>query len=441
MTRRSTGLDNSSAVVGISTANVSAHPATSARAPSCSGSHWVGSWSAAPSGAANEGFAEQTLRLVVHPQLRGDTVRLRLTNRLADQAVTFGEVHVGLHVSHGNVKAGTNRAVTFGGDIATTVPVGSNVVSDPVALTFEVGDDLAISLYMRGATGPATEHDMAVQKSFVTPRGSGNHAADEDSGAFTDTTTSWFFVEGVDVVAPRSVGAVVAFGDSITDGFVWRDLASVDSGDPDALGVNGRYPDHLARRLHDQSGPSRVSVLNAGISGNEVNDGTPIFGPSGRSRLAPDVLAQPGVTDVIVMEGTNDLADAPLVRGKDVIDGLDDIVWQLQASGLNVILGTIPPAEGAAPWVGHGSAAATAERNLVNDWIRTRPRGVGVVDFHEVLRDPGNPNRLKPEYDSGDGLHPSLDGYRAMADAVDLSQLAGTGCGPIRTASVTEVAG
>lgn len=129
------------------------------------------------------------------------------------------------------------------------------------------------------------------------------------------------------------------------------------------------------------------------------------------------------MTDVIVMEGTNDLADAPTVTAKDVKDGLDEIVQQLQAEGLNVLLGTIPPAEGANPWVGHGSPAATAERNQVNDWIRTAPRGVGVVDFHEALRDPANPDRLNPIYDSGDGLHPSLDGYRAMADAVDLGLL------------------
>lgn len=221
-------------------------------ARSCGGSHWVGAWSAAPSGATDPGFAEQTLRMVVHPHIGGQELRLRLTNRLGAEPVTFGAIYVGLRVSGAEVAAGTNHAVTFGGRVTVTVPAGSAVVSDPVSLTFAVGDDLAISMYARGATGPATEHDDAVQESFVSPSGSGNHAAEENGTAFTSTVTSWFFLEGLDVLAPRSVGAVVAFGDSITDGYVWGGVAAIDTGDPDALGKNGRYPDHLASRLQAQ---------------------------------------------------------------------------------------------------------------------------------------------------------------------------------------------
>lgn len=399
----------------------------------CDGSHWVGAWSMAPSDAAHPGFAEQTLRLVVHPHLGGDHLRLRLTNRFGSRPVTFDDVYVGLRESEADIVAGTNHAVTFGGQRSIIVPAGTNVISDPVTLSVSAGQDLAVSLYAPGFTGPATEHFLAMQDSFTTRGGSGNHAADEDGGAFSETITSWFFLEGVDVLVPRSVGAVVALGDSLTDGFVSAaDLSPVIPGE-DARGVNGRYPDHLARRLHQQPGPARLSVLNAGIGGNQVtSDGfLPQFGPSAVSRLEEDVLAQPGVTDVIVMEGTNDVAGAPLVSADDVIAGLDDIVRRSQAAGLNVVLGTIPPAEGAFPWVDNGSAMATAERNRINDWIRTRPHGVGVVDFHEALRDPANPDRLHPDYDSGDGLHLNLDGYRAMAEAVDLSLLAGSNCGPV----------
>lgn len=404
--------------------------APAATGPDCGGSHWVGAWSMSPTDGAPEGFVGQTLRIVVNPHAGGEQLRLRLTNRFGTQPVTFGDAYVGLRATGASVVPGTNQRVSFGGQHAVTVPARGDVVSDPVALTFDAYSDLAVSLHASGSTGPATRHALAVQNNYLTAAGSGSHAAAEGDSAFTGTTSSWFFLEGVDVEARRTVGSVVALGDSITDGLVTT--GSPPAEDPTVRGTNGRYPDNLARRLDQLPGPSRLSVLNAGITGNRVlSDGIPPRrGPSAISRLDADVLAQAAVTDVIVMEGTNDIGGAAVPSADAVIAGLDHIVRRLQAAGLNVLLGTIPPAGGFTGG-GHGSPEAIAERNRVNEWVRTRPHGAHVVDFHQALRDPANPDRLLPAYDSGDHLHPNLAGYRVMADTVELGHLEGTGCGPI----------
>lgn len=402
-------------------------PLSPAQGADCGGSHWVGAWSTAPGDAVTTGFVDQTLRMIVHPHLGGDRLRLRLTNRFGSQPVAFGDVFVGRRATGADIVAGTNQRVTFGGRSVVTLPARTDVVSDPVQLAFPAFSDLAVSLYARGATGPATEHALAIQTSYLTGAGSGSHSASEDGAAFSETTSSWFFLEGIDVAAPRGVGSVVTLGDSITDGFVSTGGVAVVE-DTSVRGTNGRYPDNLARRLAGLPGPTRLAVLNAGIGGNRVvSDGfIPRMGPSAVSRLGEDVLAQPGVTDVIVMEGTNDLGMTPLPSADEVIAGLDYIVHRLQAAGLNVLLGTIPPADGALP--GHGTPMANAERNRVNDWIRSGPHGVDVVDFHQALRDPANADRLRADYDSGDHLHPNLAGYRAMAETIDLDQLVGPVC-------------
>lgn len=402
-------------------------PVHAATSSGCGGTHWVGAWAAAPAHAAFPGFAEQSLRMIVHPHYGGDSVRLRLTNRFGSQPVTFGAVTVGKRAADAAVEPGSNRQVSFGGRSSVTLPPHTEMLSDPVGLRVEAFTDLAVSIYVRGAAAHATKHPLAMQTSYYTPLGSGDHTGSDDGSAFTKETGSWYFLAGVDVAAPRGVGAVVALGDSITDGKVSTG-GTVLQDDPAAIGVNGRYPDVLARRLAARPGPSRMSVLNAGISSNRVaSDGLlPDMGPSAVSRLDADVLAQSGVTDVIVMEGTNDLGMTLLPSARDVIDGLDHIVRRLRASGMNVLLGTIPPAGGAL--VPHGTPFANAARVEVNTWIRTRPYGVELVDFDRALRDPTRTSRLRPDYDSGDQLHPSMAGYRAMASTVDLASLRGNSC-------------
>lgn len=393
----------------------------------CGGTHWVGAWGAAPADAALPGFAEQSLRMIVHPHYGGDSLRLRLSNRFGSRPVTFGAVAVGKRSSGAALAPGTNRRVTFGGRFAVTLPARTEVLSDPVPLRFGAFTDLAVSMHVRGVSGPATEHPLAVQTSYTTALGSGDHTGSENGAAFTEQVSAWYFLAGIDVRASRGAGSVVALGDSITDG-------SVSTGgnplmeDPAVRGSNGRYPDVLARRLDAMPGPLRLSVVNAGIAGNRVvSDGFfPSGGPSAVSRLDADVLAQAGVTDVIIMAGTNDLGMTPLPSADNVIDGLDHLVRRLHANGLNVLLGTIPPAGGAFPM--YGTAVADVQRVKVNAWIRSRPYGVGVADFDEALRDPGAPDRLHPDYDSGDHLHPNLAGYRVMAQAVDLVALRGSRC-------------
>jgi len=211
------------------------------------------------------------------------------------------------------------------------------------------------------------------------------------------------------VRAPRRVGAVVALGDSITDGF------------PAPFDGNGRYPDLLARRLVAAGGPP-LAFQNEGISGNEVlrSGALPMFGPSLLARLNADTLDQAGVSIVILMEGTNDIGVPPAPSAAQVIAGLQEVIMRLRDAGLRVIIGTLPPCKDFALAL-HGTPEAIAKRNQINDWIRTGADADGVVDFHAVLRDPADPDRLLPVYDSGDHLHPSPAGYAAMAEAVDLS--------------------
>jgi lysophospholipase L1-like esterase len=382
---------------------------SAAPAPACDAPAWVGAWSADPSDAANHGLADQTSRTILTPHLGGDTLRVRVSNRFGGAGVTFQAASVGLRRGSGAaLAAGSRRPLTFAGAASVTVAAGDDAVSDPVALRVAPGDDLAVSLFAAGLTGPATEHSIGQQTSYVTPPGAGDHTGEDAGGAFSLPIPARFFVSGVDVRAPSSVGDVVALGDSITDGF---------GGPADR---NDRYPDFLARRLAGRG----LSVVNAGISGNRVlsDARAQLGGPSALARLDRDVVGQPGVSDVVVLEGINDIAgQAPADR---VTGGLEQIVTRLHGAGLRVQLGTLTPFGGSP-----AAAAAEATRRAVNRWIRSGAGGAdGVVDFDAAVRDPGSPDRLDPRYDSGDHLHPNGAGRRAMAGAVDPAGLRGAAC-------------
>ncbi len=350
-----------------------------------SGRHWVATWQGSPQTAdalfagfipPPPAYADQTLREVVFTSIGGPQIRLRLTNTFGAQPLAVGAVHVARAAEGSAIVPATDRAVTFGGQGGITIPPGGLALSDPVDLALPALSNLAVSIYVPQDIGPATQHTLGRQTSYV---------------AGGDAT-----------------GAVVTLGDSITDGFA----STVDA--------NLRWPDQLARRLVRQYG-NRVGVSNAGISGNRVlNDG---IGPNALARLDRDVLSQAGVRHVTLMEGINDIgfsvAAAPgqEVGADRIIAGHRQVVARARELGLKVYGCTLTPFQGA----GYYTAAGEAKRQEVNAFIRGSGEFDAVIDFDRAVRDPQNPLVLAADYDSGDHLHPNDAGYAAMATAIDLS--------------------
>lgn len=413
-----TGLGCIGLLVALLGAGGTPHAAASSGKPACPDPGWVGAWSASMGHVNPIGYAVQTLRMVVAPHVGGTTARVRLSNPLVDHPVTISSVFLGRSRDGGAaLVSGSNRRMLFGGTGKVTIPANGEVVSDPVDMSFEAFQSLAVSLYVGAPTGSVSEHFDGHQLSWIAP---GPVAGVESGLPFVVPTFKWTLLGGIDVERPDGGRSVVTLGDSITDGY--QNLPS----ELATLGANERYPDFLAHRL--LAGDHDISVLNAGISGNQVTrDTTSLegrllgYGPSALSRLDRDVLAQPGVADVIVMEGTNDLGHSPPQPAAVIIDGLRRIIERSQAAGLRVHLGTLPPR----------SDVSTEQVRILNDvntWIRSQRISDSTIDFHAVLRDPNDSDRLNPQYDSGDGLHPSSAGYEAMANAIDLRSLTRPAC-------------
>ncbi|HZD01458.1 MAG TPA: SGNH/GDSL hydrolase family protein [Actinomycetes bacterium] len=382
------------------------------------GHGWAGTWSASPApsrtdgGISQQGFADQTVRMVVRTSVGGSELRVRLSNAFGARPVTFEAATVAVQ-EQGSRLAGPAVPLTFGGQPLVTVRPGADAYSDPVPLAIQPQEDVTVSLYVRAPTGPVTWHAGANATTWVA---GGNHASDPAADAFTTTYTSWFWLSGIDVANRHVARTVVTLGDSITDG------------SRSTLDANNRYPDFLARRLLAAAPPGRqVSVLNNGIGGNRIlNDGPVGFesvGVKAVARFDRDVLAQTGVTDVILLEGINDigfsvsLAPDQDVSAAEIIEGMRNLIARAHAKGLRIYGGTLLPFQGAF----YSTPQGEAKRQAVNHWIRTSGEFDAVVDFDAALRDPADPLRFRPEYDSGDHLHPSDVGYRAMAQAVDLS--------------------
>jgi lysophospholipase L1-like esterase len=328
-----------------------------------------------------------------------------LSNVFGTAPLEIGAAHIGLRQAEATL-AGTAKPLTFSGSAAATILPGAVLLSDAVDLTVPPLADLTIDLFIPGEVGtglsPATIHQGASQTNYVSPPGNHSGVATMPVSA---RTTSWFLLARVEVAAPAGTGAVVAFGDSITDGA--RSTAD----------MNARWPDHLARRFSARRG-TQVAVLNAGISGNRVlGDGA---GVSALARFDKDVLMQTGVTHVVIMEGINDIGIArsnPGPSAADLIAGHTQLIERARARGLRVYGATLTPFEGAAYWTPEGEA----KRQALNQWIRTSGAYDGVIDFDMVTRDPAAPTKFLPAYDSGDHLHPGDAGYKAMGDAVDLA--------------------
>jgi lysophospholipase L1-like esterase len=277
------------------------------------------------------------------------------------------------------------------------------VISDPARLAVRPFERLALSVFLPWATSGPTNHVRAKQINYVA---AGDRVLSSAVDAFTAQTPSWYFATRLDVFSPASDhGTVVAFGDSITDGVGSR------------TGANTRWPNDLARRLDSIYGP-RLSVVDAGIAGNRVLHPSACCGESGVARFGRDVLSQPSVRAVIVLEGVNDIGLAH-ASAEMIIVGYRQLIARAHAAGIKIFGATLTPFEGAFYW----TPAGEARREAVNAWILHSGAFDGVINFAQAVADPLNPKRFNPAYDSGDHLHPNDAGYLAMARGVDLSML------------------
>ncbi|MUL75207.1 SGNH/GDSL hydrolase family protein [Mycolicibacterium sp. CBMA 226] len=417
-----------------------AAPVPAAAQPaSCTDQGWVGAWEAPPSDASlgtdtgdsinldrfdlsqnpKSMLRNETVRAILTPTLGGSTTRVRLSNRFGTTPVTFTRTTLGHRVSAAALTPDA-ASLTFDGKQSVTAAPGQDVVSDPVPFTFNAFEPIAVSVYIAGDIRP-TEHYAARQTSYLTPENAGDHTADSDGAAFTQHTTARPFVDGIEVQAPKSTGAVVTLGDSITDGY-----QGTPGGMPEAaesIDADGRWPDNLARRLRAAARP--LAVLNAGIAGNRVLQdatagGSPdVYGPAAIHRLDADVLSQAGVTTVVLLEGINDLIMAPNATVDELVAGYRQLIDRMHSRGLRVLQGTMTPIGG----MDGATPDDEARRQAVNTWIRAQSPADGVVDFDAAVRDPADPTRINPAYDGSDHLHFNLVGYRVMADAVPLDRL------------------
>ena len=418
------------------------------------GQHWIGTWFAAPTaradqpGGARQGgapvanapdlvvppavlavvpgdvlpvagqsplhFKNQTLRQITHVTLGGTRLRVVFSNLFGTKPLAIGAAQVALRGTGPAIVPGSNRVLTFGGIATPAIPAGATLVSDPVDLTVPDFGDLAIDLYLPDDTAamlsPLTIHPASWQTNYVSP--AGNHAGAVAMPVQTTTayrrtdglpTATWFFLARVEVMTPAETGVIVTLGDSLTDG-----TAST-------IDTNNRWPNYLARRLARAG--LRMAVLNAGIGGNRIlNEGT---GPSALARFDRDVLSQPGVTHVVVLEGINDIGQArrnATPSAAELIDAHRDMIDRAHARGLRIFGATLTPFDGAGYWTAEGEA----KRQAVNDWIRTSRAYDAVFDFDAVVRDPARPTTVLGKYDAGDRLHLNAAGYEAMANAIDL---------------------
>ena len=411
-------------------AGLSPAPAASAAADGAghgAAGKWVSAWAASamaatpanlalfPGDVSSAGFTDQTIRNIVWASDGGRAARVRLSNAFGAQAITFDHVDVGVSAGGASVAAGTSHQVTFGGSKSVTIAPGAEAVSDAVSMPVPAQTDLAVSLFTKAATGPATYHADAQQINYIsTP---GDFAGSESGAAFTTTSESWYFVEDVDVLAaPQTKGAIVAFGDSITDGFA------------STVNANARWPNDLARRIL-AGPPGQVRpVVDEGISGNRVLNDSACFGVNAQARFTRDVAARTGARYVVLLEGINDIGFSQLpdsgcsapntdVSADQIIAGYQHIIAAAHAAGLKIFGGTLTPFGGSFYY----SAAGEAKREAVNHWIRTSGAFDGVIDFEAAVRDPASPLQMLPAYDSGDHLHPNDAGYQAMAAAVNLA--------------------
>lgn len=416
---------------------------------------WSAGWAAPvqrPSAGFEEnwseaGFDRQTVRQVVRVTGGGSAARIKLSNRYGERPLRISGATIARSAGGAAVRPQTLRKLTFGNRPSVTIPAGGEGASDAAPLRVSAFDTVTVTLYFAEPTGPATFHAQAYAHSY---RARGDHRGDRTGSAFGERTRSWYYLSDVELTGDRSThtphsrrianqaggganpdapeasdgasrpgasrrGAVVAFGDSITDGYG----STVDA--------NKRYPDQLAERL-SAAGRARP-VLNAGIGGNLLLNDSAWYGDRALDRFGRDVLDKPGVSSVIVFEGLNDIGFSevdlptykpnPQLSATQLIDAYRELIARARAKGVRVVGATILPFKGAE----YHTPRAEAKRQQINAWIRTSGEFDAYVDFAAALADPADPLALDPAYDSGDHKHPNDAGYRAMAEAIDLDTI------------------
>jgi lysophospholipase L1-like esterase len=352
-------------------------------------------------------FTDQTLRQIMRISAGGDAVRVRFSNLFGSEPLTIDGAGVARSMSGANVDGGAQAELLFDGNPSVTIAAGSEAWSDFAPLAVPPNSDLAVSIYLAEETAVHTVHSLARQTAYVAP----GNAVSAATLPGAETRPLYYWISGIEATSPGSHRVLVAFGDSITDGF----NSTIDAA--------RRYPNYLSRDLLGDPATSSYSVVNSGISGNRVlND---VVGPSGASRFGRDVLGQTGVTDVIILLGINDIGFSAFspdqdVSAEQITAGLGRFVANAKADDVAVYLATLLPFEGA----GYYSEIGETKRQAVNDWIRDNPDVDGVIDFDQLMQDPANPGTMLPAYDSGDNLHPNDQGYEVMAGAIDPAMFA-----------------
>jgi lysophospholipase L1-like esterase len=377
---------------------------------------WITAWSTSQQGLGTDSVTNTTVRMIARVTLSGDAVRIRLDNTFGAAPLVVGKAYVGPRIQGAALATGSNRQILFNAGPRVIVPAGGTVTSDPVQMNVLAQQDLAVTLYIPEANVRPSQHGAAQVTSYLAADGSGDVSAEEGATLFTRTSTSMWWLKAIDVSSSSSTGAIVAFGDSITDGT----CSTVDAHD--------RWEDLLAVRLALEAAgrgmpDAQKAVLNEGIGGNTVtrqNLQPPPDSPPGVERLERDVLSHHGVTHVILFMGTNDIRRE--ATAAQIIAGMQEIARRVKARGLKIVGVTIiprhnrPPVEGNTGW----NATKTRIRGDVNQWIRGKAPFDAVIDFDKVVQDPMSADLIYPPFNCGDGIHPSPRGYYEMGKSVRL---------------------